>query len=121
MKTIEEWREEINGLFVKSANETAKLLAHMQSEILIAFCAKYSIMPDQATLCYQANKIWVERLNKWVSVKERLPSENNRYMVVFDDLEPEHCIGFSSFSTETQEFNHTDITHWMPLPELPNE
>ena len=61
-KTIEEWRQEIlHELMMKSANDAAKLMNEMQSEILIAFCAKYNLQPDQAVLCYQGNKFWVDK------------------------------------------------------------
>lgn len=55
----------------------------------------------------------------WISVKDGLPDKNARYLVFFDNIEPEYCIGFSSFFVETKEFNHTNITHWMPLPPPP--
>ena len=57
--------------------------------------------------------------NEWISVKDKLPNKNARYLVVFSNIVPDYAIGFSSFWTETNDFNHTDITHWMPLPELP--
>jgi hypothetical protein len=63
-KTIEEWRLEINDLFTKSVNEAAKIMNDMQSEIIIAFCAKYGLEPNQCILCYQGNKFWVEKKDK---------------------------------------------------------
>lgn len=58
-------------------------------------------------------------MGEWISVKDRLPDKQDRYLVVFSNIEPYYCIGFSSFFPETMEFNHTNITHWMPLPEMP--
>lgn len=60
-KTIDDWREEINELFLKSSNEALKLINNMQTEIIIAFCAKYNLQPNEVVLCYQGNKFWVEK------------------------------------------------------------
>lgn len=58
---------------------------------------------------------------KWISVKDRLPEKQERYLVVFDCIEPEYSVGFSTFLLDVKEFNHTHITHWMPAPEPPKE
>lgn len=60
---------------------------------------------------------------EWVSVKDRLPDECKRYIVIHSDIEPEYCVGFSTFYPQTQEFNHNDVTHWRepiepPIPEV---
>ncbi len=60
-KTIEEFRQEINDLMVKCSNDAVKMMVNMQSEIMIAFCAKYGLQPDEVILCYQGNKFWVEK------------------------------------------------------------
>lgn len=61
MKSIEEWREEINEMVRKSQNDAAKLMVDMQTEIMIAFAAKYKLQPNEVILCYQGNKFWVEK------------------------------------------------------------
>lgn len=63
-KTIEDFREEINELFKKSSCEAAKFMVNCQTEIMIAFCAKYAIQPDEIILCYQGNRFWVEKKDK---------------------------------------------------------
>ena len=60
-KTMDDWREEFNELFKKSTNEAMKIMLNCSTDILIAFCAKYGIQPDEAILCYQGNKFWVEK------------------------------------------------------------
>lgn len=56
--------------------------------------------------------------NGWISIKVK-PEKSERYLVIFDNMEKQYCVGFSSFHIATNEFSHTDITHWMPIPELP--
>lgn len=60
-------------------------------------------------------------MSKWIKVTEKLPDKDGRYLVVFDKMEREYCIAFSSFSVERNEFNHIDITHWQPSPLPPEE
>jgi hypothetical protein len=64
--------------------------------------------------------------NKWISVDERLPEENGRYLA---------CVNISHFAFENLTtiaimaygknhgfylYNETEkVTHWMPLPEPP--
>jgi hypothetical protein len=61
MKTMDEYRIEFTELFLESAQEFAIKLGECQSEILLAFCAKYGMQPDEAVLLYQGNKFWVEK------------------------------------------------------------
>ena len=62
--TIEEWRDKLKEAFKNSAFEFSQLIANSQSEIIIAFCAKYGLLPDECVLCYQGNKFWVEKKRK---------------------------------------------------------
>ena len=52
----------------------------------------------------------------WISIKDRLPTDNNRYLVYTG----EHII-ISHFYAKSPEphFYATEATHWMPLPEAP--
>jgi hypothetical protein len=63
-KTMDDWRININEFMNKSVKEAAEIYINMQDEIIIAFCAKYKIMPDKAVLIYQGNKFWVENKTK---------------------------------------------------------
>ena len=77
---------------------------------------------------------------EWISVKDRLPEENGRYlcyivdgngyqrMLCFalnletvDDYDFYHqnYAGFYDYDSEYGYFEYTDVTHWMPLPEPP--
>ena len=58
---------------------------------------------------------------RWISVEERLPEENGKY-IVCTAKGSVYCTKFSvgvrgSFHTDI----NTHITHWMPLPEPPKE
>lgn len=61
------------------------------------------------------------RNNEWVSVKDRLPEQSGYYLCtyVFDN----HRFYYDRWFWESEKrFATTDnITHWMPLPEPPNE
>ena len=80
--------------------------------------------------------------NEWISVKDRLPEKDNKYLCVIDAIGT-HCIttcwfsknlfkvdkydfanrkgirGFYNYSSEWGYYQNTSVTHWMPLPELP--
>lgn len=58
---------------------------------------------------------------RWISVEERLPEENGKY-IVCTAKGSVYCTKFSigvhgSFHTDM----YTHISHWMPLPEPPKE
>lgn len=56
---------------------------------------------------------------QWVSVEERLPEKDGRYIV----CTAKGSVYCTKFSTRHAPCFHTDInthiTHWMPLPEPP--
>lgn len=56
-------------------------------------------------------------MGEWISVKDRLPSEDGNYLV--------YCglLSVDSFSVDMKDFVFRDgnITHWMPLPEPPTD
>jgi hypothetical protein len=58
---------------------------------------------------------------EWISVNDRLPEKNGDYLgfsrgacyvVVWDNH-------WGQFYESDGPLNHSDITHWMPLPEAP--
>ena len=67
-------------------------------------------------------------MSKWISVKERLPERGYKVLTVnghgyirifalWEKAGREWC-----WIDEAGHFNHVnDITHWMPMPELPKE
>ena len=77
---------------------------------------------------------------EWISVKERLPEENGRYLCnipiyegyqevlyfatnleAVDDYDFYHRnhAGFFDYEHKYGYCEHSDVTHWMPLPEPP--
>ena len=64
---------------------------------------------------------------KWISVKERLPEDNERVLVYHDDGMIRFGINKGGFADVVSSLylkhNHrtcfSKVTHWMPLPEPP--
>lgn len=61
------------------------------------------------------------RLNGWISVKDRLPEEYKE-VLAYDSEHKEIVIAF--YDSESEEWTYGnwydgEITHWQPLPELP--
>ena len=61
----------------------------------------------------------------WISVKDRLPEKINKFM-----SEPVLCrytrgskeyFHVSQYDFEFDEWQISNVTHWMPIPELPKE
>ena len=84
--------------------------------------------------------------NEWISVKDRLPEKDGKYLVVeysktfkkqylnvssfavdlhkidkYDFYHEKDRSGFYGYSSEWGYFKESDITHWMPLPEPPQK
>ncbi|WP_019518759.1 DUF551 domain-containing protein [Faucicola boevrei] len=66
-------------------------------------------------------------MSNWISVDERLPSENGFYLVCYDrefhDGSYFKKIDIVEFCQAINKFNfyHDFITHWQPLPQPPKE
>lgn len=72
---------------------------------------------------------------KWISVKERLPEKNSLVVILHEDemnlnyRKPPVYFGKHNGQYWLETLDHSDvtwsgmcnITHWMPLPELPKE
>lgn len=57
--------------------------------------------------------------NPWISVKERLPEEHTN-VIVTDGSNVAHCRKYGDgFYTNVGKC--CNVTHWMPIPELPKE
>ena len=81
--------------------------------------------------------------NEWISVKDRLPDENGKYLCAdysktferyfievlcftkdlheVDELNEKGESGFFEFDGMWDYIEHESVTHWMPLPEPPKE
>jgi len=57
--------------------------------------------------------------SKWVSVKDKLPEPGGRYLCAFDD--GSIATASSTGGDWALWASSVDITHWMPLPEPPEE
>ena len=66
------------------------------------------------------------RKQEWISVDERLPEENGRYLVyvsirhlVFEGLTMVVIVGYNKTNGFDVVIGEETVTHWMPLPEPP--
>lgn len=67
-------------------------------------------------------------VQEWISVDERLP-EKGEYLVAYHPCLWDHveydkvCIGMDTFRGKTTwaKNKYRRVTHWMPMPEAPNE
>lgn len=63
-------------------------------------------------------------MSEWISVKDRLPEENGRYLCIWEDCDKKNidCVNFrDGFFPWEELLGERLITHWMPLPEPPKE
>jgi Protein of unknown function (DUF551) len=64
---------------------------------------------------------------EWISVKDRLPNKNESIGYVFDGKEIRHNVYYHGFNGSWESENSLgyyvdeNITHWMPLPNIPTE
>ena len=67
---------------------------------------------------------------EWISVKNRLPEESGRYLVAAKLKGPVYpevsTVDFARYGRKAGWYRTDDdlpfeVTHWMPLPELPKE
>lgn len=54
---------------------------------------------------------------QWISVKDRLPEENERVLAYFPDMTGSDCEIQISKGWALNKY----VSHWMPLPEAPKE
>ena len=57
---------------------------------------------------------------EWISVEERLPDENGRFLTVDKKGDMMVCFWQKHFGWFAMVCNKNAITHWMPLPEPPD-
>ena len=57
---------------------------------------------------------------KWIPVTERLPEKNTSVITATDNGIVFQCL-YAYDGWDLWEGNEVNITHWMPLPELPKE
>lgn len=82
---------------------------------------------------------------EWISVKDKLPNKNGKYLCCYRlyafgsksigiysfaknlrkvdkyDFKSENRAGWYDYDSEWGYYERNNVTHWMPLPELPKE
>lgn len=73
------------------------------------------------TLTIQRNAwaLTARAINRWISVDERLPERNGRYLT-HCNIEGQSLVCVLYYN-KIGGFNEGTVTHWMPLPEAPKE
>lgn len=114
---------------IEMANDLAKEIIERREEVLEAFIAKYGYQPDEMIICEQPSKgkWWVEIRHKWISVKDKLP-ENNQQVLVYGKGHYATCTFMGEdywqkylFMNYDMRYNTLGVTHWMPLPAPPEK
>lgn len=75
------------------------------------------IMDEAAELYMQSHKEEVVK-DKWVSIKDSLPSENGYYITWWINPEESGLIHYHIDGGWGNGFYTERVTHWMPLPKL---
>jgi len=57
--------------------------------------------------------------SKWISVDDRLPEEDGLYLAYYPSELHKHQIVWFDLRFNCFNCYHEDITHWLPLPNLP--
>lgn len=85
----------------------------------------YARNTDNETLAENIYK-WVgkvERVQDWISVKDRLPEKEGRYLCVKQIGKSGavyvQVMNGDSYGFSLEHIYHDDVTHWMPLPQPP--
>jgi hypothetical protein len=62
-------------------------------------------------------------MTEWISVEERLPEHDGRYAIVYKQgMVRRPFIGdYLCVENRWMSMLDAEVTHWMPLPELPKE
>ena len=110
-----------------------KLITDLQvcadDDILCTACDRYYEMKEKGGTADCVNKLLLdaaealEKMSRWIPVTERLPEKDYEDVLAFDEI----CGCFITFMKTTRTgkryfaIGNGDATHWMPLPEPPNE
>ena len=107
-----------------------KQIEEMAKDLIQSFCVDFDMEAERHEINFmaQAEHLYSAgyRKQEWISVEDRLPEENGRYLACVKishlafDIPPMVVImgynkihGFDTISGEET------VTHWMPLPEAP--
>lgn len=128
---------------IRHSEEVAKRYERMEDshddklrEECLQCAADHRQLAEWLTELKELKVAGVQPIDRWISVKDRLPEDDGKYMVWYKG-ELDIC----EFDVESQTFGYTyddydemyshlvcwddgmdkDITHWMPLPEPPKD
>ena len=97
----------------------------------VVFDCEPDVDGDGSLGCPNCNKVVITAVDqrpiqKWISVKDRLPEKGGRFLVYIPDEDEViyACIFYEvgrywGFVPDQSGWHETGVTHWMPLPEPP--
>lgn len=79
------------------------------------------IFATQKAFFYQGFVDELEKVNPWISVKDRLPDIDNQYIVCYKMPNENWYVYTTGYSLSYRRFDtcNINITHWQPLPTAP--
>lgn len=92
-------------------------------------CKFYSALGCQSTLiCTNGNKFWaadVQSVDRWISVEDRLPNQDEKVLVLTKDRDIMTMIykvtPFRWYKPNFGGFDKDFVMYWQPFPELPKD
>ena len=118
-----------NGITFATGNNFAPQLMPMGAITYAVACSHCKNRGADAKKCDQCRcevKSWFEfdpaTVQQWISVKDRLPENNTRVVVCYNNpIDGEKTVSSDVFwKGHWVRFGET-VTHWMPLPPAPEE
>lgn len=95
----------------------------MKHEYVCQSCFHQKICPEYHPQTYSCvnhiDEVDVAPRAAWISVDERLPDGNGRFLTVDKNGDMMVCYWEKRFGWFASVCNKNAITHWMPLPEPP--
>ena len=89
--------------------------------------SRYTILRealDMAISALREQDVANKDVEKWISVKDRLPEPKKLVLCIYKDINGVHY-GFSRYQYDNVWYvsneGMPEVTHWMPMPEPPKE